>query len=1052
MRKVALLIMLTVLTTLSVIAQTIQVKGTVFSQEDNEPIAGATVRVDGTDLAVATDLDGNFSIGNVPATAQKLTVSYIGYAAKTVDIRPDLKIYLVVNADVLDEVIVVAFGKQKRESFTGAATVVGAAELKKQTVVNPIDALNGRVTGMQMTQTNSFVEDPSITIRGIGSLNAGTEPLIILDGLPYNGYLTDLNTADIENITVLKDAASNALYGARGANGVILITTKSAQKGTTRINFDAKWGVSSDARVHYDYIKNPGEYYEAHYMALTNYAMYREGMDAGQAHIWANNTIGKPASEGGLGYMVYNVPDNQFLIGSNGRLNPNATLGNRVAYNGNIYTLYPDDWTEAGTRNAFRQEYNVSLTGGNKDFSFIGSFGYLDAEGISYGTDIDRYTARLKADYQAYKFLKVGANAGYTHSETNNQEAVYTCLYSVAPIYPLFIRDGNGDILTDSHGKLYDFGAGDNAGLMRPVELNGNPILQDRLDHSRNVSNAFNIQGFATLTFLNDFSFTANANVYITENRINYAYNPWYGYMVSTGGTLGVSHYRTAAHNYQQLLNWSHMFGRHNVNLLIGHEYTRNTSTDLSAERNNIANYEGSLEIDGAIVNGNMSSKTSMSNIEGFFARAQYDYDSRIFASGSFRRDGSSYFHPSHRWGNFWSLGAAWILTREEWFPQSTALNMLKVKASYGEQGNDNIGTYRYTDLYSIKNSNNQVAYVFSSKGNKNISWEKVGNLNVGIEFELFNSRISGGLDYYNRTTRDMLMWFSAPYSIGYSGYYDNVGDMRNEGLEFNINSDIIAVKDFTWNVGLNLSWQRNRVTWLPDDKKRATLEGRDGYLSGYYFYGEGLPVYTWRLRKYMGVGDRGQALYAVTDADGNITTTDVYSEGSYYNCGTALPDLFGGFNTSFKIRDFDLSAQFGYSIGGKKVDSGYMSLMTAPLVGFTGTGIHRDVFKAWTPENTESDIPLWYYTQDDATVMTDRFLLDASYLSLQNVTVGYTLPKSISGKLFINRLRIFATAENVAYWTKRKGFDPRMSESYGAGSGSISPARTISGGLSLEF
>lgn len=1046
------MIMLIALTTLSVIAQTAQVKGTVFSQEDNEPIAGATVRIDGTDLVMATDLDGNFSFAKVPSTAHKLTVSYIGYTPQTVTIKPDLQIYLVVNADILDEVIVVAFGKQKRESFTGAATVIGSAELKKQTVVNPIEALNGRVTGMQMTETNSFIDDPSITIRGIGSLNAKTTPLIILDGLPYKGYLNDLNTSDIDNITVLKDAASNALYGARGANGVILITTKNAQKGTTRVNFDAKWGVSSDARVHYDYIDNPGEYYEAQYLALTNYAKYRQGMGAGQAHVWANNTLGKSATDGGLSYMVYSVPENQFLIGTNGRLNPNATLGNRVSYNGKIYTLLPDDWTKAGTRDAFRQEYNVSLTGGNKDYSFIGSFGYLDADGISYGTDINRYTARLKADYQAYKFLKVGANANYTHHVTNNQQAVFSCLYYVAPIYPLFIRDANGDILTDSHGKLYDFGAGDNAGLTRPVELNSNSILQDRLDHSRNVSNAFNIQGFATLNFLNDFSFTANANVYITENRINYAYNPWYGYLVNTGGSLGVSHYRTASHNYQQLLNWSHMFGRHNVNILLGHEYTRDTYTDLSADRNNIANYEGSLEINGAIINGDMSSSTSMNNIEGFFARAQYDYDSRIFASGSFRRDGSSNFHPSHRWGNFWSLGTAWILTREEWFPQSTVLNMLKAKVSYGEQGNDNIGSFRYTDTYSIKNSNNQVAYVFSSKGNETISWEKVGNLNAGIEFEMFNSRIIAGIDYYNRTTRDMLMWFSAPYSIGYGGYYDNVGDMRNQGVEVTLNADVVAVKDFTWNLGFNLSWQHNRVTYLPADKKRATLDGKYGYLDSYFFYGEELPVYTWRLRKYMGVGDKGQALYAVTDADGNTTTTDTYSEGTYYNCGTALPDLFGGFSTSLKIFDFDLAAQFGYSIGGKKIDSGYMSLMSAPRANFTGSGIHRDVFKAWTPENTDSEIPLWYYTDDYSTSISDRFLLDASYLSLQNITFGYTLPKSVSSKLFINRLRVYATAENVAYWTKRKGFDPRMSAAYGAGSGSISPARTISGGLSIEF
>lgn len=1052
MRKVTLMIALMVLTALSVIAQTTRVNGTVFSQEDNEPIAGATVRIDGTDLAMATDLDGNFSFTKVPAGAKKLTVSYIGYVPQTVDIKPDLKIYLVVNADVLDEVIVVAFGKQKRESFTGSATVVGAAELQKQTVVNPVEALNGRVAGMQMTQTNSFSDDPVITIRGIGSLNANTEPLIILDGLPYNGYLTDINSADIENITVLKDAASNALYGARGANGVILITTRSAGRSKTRVTFDGKWGVNHDARVQYDYIDNPGEYYEAYYLALRNYAQYKQGMGAGQAHMWANNTLGKPSSEGGLGYMVYTVPDGENLIGINGKLNPHATLGNRVSHNGEIYTLLPDDWTKNGLRDGFRQEYNLSLSGGNEQFAFIGSLGYLDEEGISYGTDIERYTARLKAEYQAYPFLRVGANANYNHTVTNGQSAVYTCLYTVAPIYPLFIRDADGNIMTDRHGYRYDYGAGDNAGLARPTEVNGNSVQQDLLDVSNNTSNAFNINGFATFNFLKDFSFTVNANVYITENRINTAYNPYYGYWVETGGSTSVYHYRTTNNNFQQLLNWSHLFGKHNVNVLLGHEYTKNTQTTLGANRDNVAIFGQNTEIDGAIINGSMESHKDMSNIEGFFGRAQYDYDSRIFGSASYRRDGSSTFHPSHRWGNFWSLGAAWILTREEWFPKNPVVNMLKVKASYGEQGNDAIGSFRYTDRYSIRNSNNKVAYVFNAKGNEHISWEKVGNFNTGVEFELFNSRITGGLDYYIRTTRDMLMYFSAPYSIGYSGYYDNVGDMRNSGIELSLSADAIAIKNFTWNVGLNLSWQRNRVTYLPDDKKRATLDGHQGYLSEYEFYGEGLPVYTWRLRHYMGVNDQGNALYAKTAEDGTITTTDMFDEGDYYNCGTALPDLFGGFSTSFKIFDFDLSTQFNFSIGGKKFDSGYQSLMAAPLASLIGFGYHRDVLDCWTPENTSSNIPMWYYTNNYSNNPSDRFLINASYLTLRNITVGYTLPKSIASRLMLAKLRVYATAENVAYWTKRKGFDPRMSAKYGAGSGWVSPSRAISGGLSIEF
>ncbi|WP_303332379.1 TonB-dependent receptor plug domain-containing protein, partial [uncultured Muribaculum sp.] len=357
-----------------------------------------------------------------------------------------MTVHLAVKSEMMDEVMVVAFGKQKRESFTGSASVLSADAISKQQVTNPIEALDGLVTGLQMTQTNSFGSDPSILIRGIGSINASTAPLIVLDGLPYNGYWNDINPADIQNITVLKDAASNALYGARCANGVILITTKSAQRGETRVNITAKWGVNTDGRIQYDYIDNPGEYYAAHYTALRNYLVNVKKQNPGQAHINANRYIGESASEGhgGLGYMVYNVPAGEFLIGTNGQLNPNAVLGNRVAYQGRIYTLYPDNWLENGTRNGFRQEYNVNITGGNDRYTILGNFGYLKEDGLTYGNDFDRISARIKTDYQAYDFLRIGGNASYNHTVTNVQSAAFGTTYT-APIYPLFIRDADGN-------------------------------------------------------------------------------------------------------------------------------------------------------------------------------------------------------------------------------------------------------------------------------------------------------------------------------------------------------------------------------------------------------------------------------------------------------------------------------------------------------------------------------------------------------------------------------------------------------------------------------
>ncbi len=1037
------------------LAQTRSVSGTVYGAGEDEPLIGVTVKVKGTTLATATDLDGRFNIQGLSPSDKYLEVSYVGYQSATVEIKPgDMKIFLNTSTEMLDEMIVVAFGKQKRESFTGSASVVDADQIARAQVTNPIEALNGTVTGLNMVESNSFGSDATITIRGIGSLNAGNDPLIVLDGMPYNGYWNDINPADIASMTVLKDAASNALYGARGANGVILITTKSAKRGHTTVNFNAKWGVNHDGRVKYDAINDPGQYYEAFYLAKKNYYLNSQGMSEAMAHYTANQNIGTPYTSGGLEYMLYAVPAGQQLIGTNGRLNPNATLGNRVAYDGNIYTLYPDNWLDEGLRDGFRQEYNLTVSSGDDKYTLYGSLGYLKDNGIAYNNDIERYSARLKADAQIYPFLKVGGSASFNHTVTNTLSDVFNVLTDIGPVYPLYIRDEYGNIMTDSHGKVYDYGDGVINGLTRPVDNAGNYIQNDLLDLNRNTSNAFNLQGFATLDFLDGFHFTINGSAYITENRMEFGYNPYYGFNAGRG-YVNTSHYRTSDFNTQQLLNYSKVFGSHSIDALLGHEYTRDGQTYLYGARNDVALWESNKELSGAITNGDMDGYKSEYNVEGWFLRAQYDFDSKYFASASFRRDGSSRFHPKHRWGNFWSVGAAWILTKEEWFPKSPLVNMLKIKASYGEQGNDNIGDFLYTDTYTLANAHGEPAFIFSSKGNENITWETVGSFNAGVEFELFNNRLSGGVEFYVRNTSDMLMFFSTPLSLGYSGYYDNVGDMRNTGVEVSLNADIIASKAFTWNVGVNLSWERNRVTYLPTDKKLATCDGYSGYLSGYLFYGEGLPVNTWRLPKYAGVNEVGQATWYKVDADGNMGTTTAYEDADWMLCGSALPNVFGGFNTSFKFFGVDVNAQFNYSIGGKKFDIVYQKFMTPPYETMTGTPLHMDVFNSWTPENTGSNIPRFQYGEYTATNYSDRFLTDASYLGLRNITVGYTFPESVQRTLHVSNLRIFCQAENIYYWTKRKGFDPRMGSLYGnynASSYYSFPMRTISGGLSVEF
>lgn len=1044
MKRVVLIMALLSFFTAAAIAQISSMKGVVISEDDGLPIIGATVTVTGTNNITVTDMNGEFRLRDLSGH-KTVTVTYIGMEPQTVAIAPEVKVTMKTVAENLDEVIVVAFGKQKREAFTGSASVVKSEDILRQQVNDPISALNGLVSGVTMKEDNSLTGNPTINIRGIGSINAGTDPLIVVDGLPYNGYWNDINPADVESISVLKDAASNALYGARGANGVILITTKKGVKGNTKTVLDIKVGANTDGMIDYDMITDPGQYYEMYYLALRNYYMREQGQSFYQAHANANANLCGSASNGGLGYQVYAVPEGQYMIGENGRLNPNATLGNRIYNNGNVYTLLPDDWRDEGLRTGLRQEYNLNISGGGEKYSIMASMGYLNNEGICYGSDLERYTARLKTDFQAYPWLNLKVNAGYTHKKTHSNAAAFAAAHDMAPIYPVYIRDGNGNIMTDSHGKMYDYGDGKVIGIVRENYKTDNPLQSDLLDLDKNTTNAFNIQGVANIDFLKDFRFTVSGSVYITEYRYSNTVNPYYGY--NTNGYVYTSHRRYTDQNFQQLLTWNRSFGRHNADVLLGHEYTRNDYTHLSGEKNLTADYDSNKELAGALLTLDTDGYKNMYNVEGYFVRAQYDYDNKYFASASFRRDGSSRFHPDHRWGNFWSLGGAWILSKEGWFPKTRYVNMLKAKLSYGEQGNDNIGDFLYTDRYTIANSNGEVSYVFYSKGNPDITWETTGSLNAGIEFELFGSRLSGSFEYYNRKTSDMLMWFSVPYSLGYEGYYDNIGDIKNEGVELNLSGDIFATRDFQWTVNANLTWQRNRVTYLPDEKKTKVVDGYSGYENGSFFCGEGLPLYTWYTKKYAGVDESGQSMWY--DADGNPTTR--YDDAVYRTCGSALPDVYGGFGTSLRFKGFDLSAQFNYSIGGDKMDESYMTLMGSPYSSYTGYNIHKDVLGAWSETNRSSDIPRWQYGDIYANSESDRWLTDASYLTFKNITVGYTIPDRITRKFFVSNLRVYFSCENVYYWTARKGFDPRSTMDYTDDS-LYSPMRTFTGGVNIQF
>lgn len=1065
-RKLMLLLACLFMSIGLVTAQTQKVTGIVISEEDGQPVIGASVLVKGTQLGTITDVDGKFNLPNVPSSAKTLQVSYIGMQTQEVAIKPTVKITMKSDTEMLDEVMVVAYGTAKKSAFTGSATVVSSEEIGKIQSSNVANALTGKVAGVQLNTSSGQpgATSPSIRVRGISSINAGNDPLVILDGAPYDGDLNNLSNQDIESMTVLKDAASNALYGARGANGVIIITTKKGNSGQARVTLDAKWGSNSRATQDYDFVKSPAQYYEMYYGALKNYFL-EQGQTPNAAHVNANTQM-LGGGDYGLGYNVFTTPAGQYLIGENGKLNPNATLGRTYSKGGQQYWLTPDNWVDEAYKTGLRQEYNVSVSAGSDKSSFYASVGYLQNEGITIKSDFERLTARLKADYQVKSWLKVGANMAYSHvdinalgddGKSNSSSNIFAFASQVAPIYPLYIRDGKGNIMTDKNGNtMYDYGDDKSFyGLTRPFLSGSNPYSSVMLDTNQTEGNAFNANGFFEVRFLKDFKFTWNSGVNLAEMRQTGFTNPYYGQYASSNGVTSKYHTRDLTYNHQQLLNWKHSFNLHNLEVMLGHESYRAKAYLLYASRSNVFD-PNNHELAGAITESGSDSYTTDYNTEGYFGRIQYDYDEKYFLSASYRRDASSRFHPDHRWGNFWSAGGAWLISKEDFFDVSW-VDELKLKASYGSQGNDNIGNFRYVNTYKVVNTGGNPAVVPDVMGNKNITWETNGNFNAGIEFSVLDQRIKGSVEYFYRKTTDMLFAFPMAPSFGYTHYYNNVGDMRNQGVEAEFTFTPIKTNDLTWDISMNITHYKNKITYLSEQSKTMVEDGVNGYSSGNYYFGEGKPLYTYRIKKFAGVNEFGESMWYrdITDAKGNVIgqkTTTSYNDASYYLCGTALPDAYGGFSTSVTYKGFDLALDFAYQIGGQVYDGDYAGMMSSPTKASRGTNFHADLLKSWTPDNPNNSIPRFQYGDEYSTASSDRFLTNASYLSLQNINFGYTLPMSITRNLGIEKLRFYLSADNVWVWSKRQGLDPRQSITGSVTNSYYAPMRTISGGFTLTF
>ncbi len=1037
------------------LAQT-KVNGTVTSQDDGQPVIGASVLVVGTQIGTVTDTNGQFSL-TVPAGKKMLRITYVGMEPIEVSARPNMRILLTSDQKALDEVIVVAYGTQKKASFTGSASTMKGENLEKLQVSNLGKALEGAVAGVSITSSSGTPGSAaSIRIRGIGSINASQEPLIVVDGVPYEGSLNSIPTHDIETMTILKDAAANSMYGARGSNGVIMITTKSGKTGKMNINFDARYGFNTRGVGNYDIITDAGEYYEMMYESYRNSLIDQMGY-AGASQYAAEHLI-----DGNLKYNAFQgVADNELINPLTGKLNPNATT-----------KKWSDDWTEDPFKNGSRQEYNVTVSGGSEATKAFASLGYLKDEGYMVGSGFERYNGRVKVDQNIGKYIRVGGNVAYAHTDyrtfgdtDSNYSNIFMFSQSIAPIYPIYLYKKDGSLWLDDNGnRQYDWGTEYN----RPYSAEQNPLAAAEANIQRNERDNVNTRGYFEATFLKDFKFTVNIAYDVFNTWYTELMTPIGGDAKSVGGRGYKETSRRGALNVNQLLDWNHEFGKHGIHVLLGHENKNDKYRYMYGHMTNFSDVTNP-EFSNASQYQELTSYTTEYALEGYFAKAEYDYSDKYYFTASIRRDGSSRFGEDNRWGTFWAVGASWRLKEESFLKDVNWLNNLKLKISYGTQGNDNAGlVHNYSDLYRIDRVDGSPAFSKVFRGNPDLTWEKSRNFNTGIEASFWN-RLNVNFDFFIKDTRDMLYQSPLAASEGNPNYiYRNEMNMKNTGIEFEVNGDIIKTRDIRWNAALNLTHYKNELTKLPDSKPAS--EYPNGYQASAYWRKLGGTLYDFYRYEYVGVDPtNGLPQYnhytyetdasgnVVRDADGNevvksIEIVNTTSEATLRQTGkSAIPDLTGGFSTTLNAYGFDLSISTAFQIGGWVIDSQYAGLMTS---GSNGENFHKDMFNRWTPANTHTDIPILYFENQNMGIdaASDYFLTKASYFSLKNITLGYTLPKKWLARTPISNVRVYLTGDNIWLASKRKGLDPRQYFDGTTGYGAYSALSSYSIGLNLSF
>ena len=1084
MRKFLLLLAGFLFASLPLFAQSKNITGKVADDQGN-PIANASIVVKGSNIGTTSKMDGTFSL-TVPASAKTLVISAVGMTELEIAIgtKTDFNVSLKTNEQSMEEVVVVAYGTTKKEAITGSVGQVKADQIQNRPINNVTTALEGSMPGVVTTSPNGQPGSGlNIRIRGFGSINASLEPLLVVDGVPYVGGTSNINPEDVESITVLKDAASTALYGSRAANGVVMITTKKGMKGRHNIQVKIMQGVATRGLAEYERL-NANQYYPIMWEAYRNslvypvsgtpipidtanalatgvYPRFTSGSNAG-----LQNYQGLAYADIGqlLAYNPFNVP-RIGIVGIDGKLNPAAQL------------IYADDldWTKDLMRNGPRKDYSINFNGGVDKFDYFFSAGYLNESGYTLNTDFERFTGRLNINFQPKNWLKTGVNisGNYTTSNTardgGSTSFVNPFFFSrnVGPIYPVYAHNmTTGAYVLDANGnKIYDLGnmANTALGLANgiPNRTSGgfagrHALAETTLNEQSFTRTVVSARNYIDIIFNKNFKFTNNISVdYQTQND-----NSFENTLVGDGAPGGRS--QRASGTVQslvasQIFSYGQTFGDHRVDALAGHESYKQHETDVNGFKQG-QSLTGNSELGNFTTINSVGSSVDNYRVESYFGRVNYDFQSKYFLSGSVRTDGNSRFHADSRWGTFWSVGAGWSINKEKFFENVSWINSLKLRTSYGEVGNaDGIGFYAYQGLYTFANNANEPGIVQSQTAylNKDLTWESNNQFDIGVDFFLFKGRLSGTVEYYHRKTEGLLFAVPQPLSSGALSINQNTATMFNRGIETQLSGDIIKNKNFSWNLFVNASTVTNEITKMPESVQE--------FVTGTKKYSAGHSIFDYWLRTYYGVDPAdGAALYVadnktttanrriITNKSGGLdTVTTNIANAKFEYQGSTIPDVYGSFGTSFEYKGVTLSALFTFQVGGKTYDGLYASLMSATNYGGAS---HVDILKRWQKPGDVTDVPRMDAGRaTDFNAQSSRWLTDASYLNIRSITVSYNLPRPLVNRMTLTGVEIFVSGENVAFFSKRKGMNNQQAFS-GVTSNAYPPARVISGGLIVNL